>query len=148
MQNVPVEPNRQSRQALIGLGVVVVIAIVVAAILAVRQDVAQLDANSPEGVVQTYVQAVFDDDDLAAMMLLTSDLERECRQRDFPSFQTSAVRVDLTDTSITDNEARVEVTIHETSDPLSEWQHNEVFYLTNSADGWRISEPPWPLYGC
>ena len=140
--------NRQSRIALIALAGVIGVAIVAAAILGARQDTAQLDPGSPEGVVQGYVQAVFDRDEPAARDFLTADLEAECRLRDFPRFETSADRVELDDVAITDAEARVEVTIHESSEPLDTWQHTEVFYLTDTVDGWRISEPPWPLYGC
>lgn len=140
--------NRQSRIALIALAAVVLVAIVAAAILGARQGTTELDPASPEGVVQGYVQAVFDRDEPAARGFLTADLEAECRIQDFPRFDTSADRVELDDVTITDAEARVEVTIHESSEPLDSWQHSEVFYLTDTVDGWRISEPPWPLYGC
>ena len=140
--------NRQSRIALIAVAAVVVVAIVVAAVLGVLRDVAQLDPDSPEGVVQSYVMAVFDQDEPAARSFLTANLEATCRRGDFPRFETSAARVELDDATITGDEARVEVTIHESTDLLEEWQHTEVFYLTDTADGWRISEAPGPLYGC
>jgi hypothetical protein len=139
--------GRQSRIALAALAGVVVVAAVAALMLSTGRDSALLDPGSPEGVVQAYLQDVLDGDETGALEYLTPRLHQRCR-KSFPVDETSAFRVDLDETAVTDGEARVEVTIHEPSGPLGEWQHTAVFYLTETEDGWRISTRPWPLNGC
>lgn len=141
-------PSRYLIWGGVGLGVL----ILVAAVLSAR-DPASFDSNSPEAVVQEYVNAVFDHDATRAHALLSDDIAAHCPERDLrAAWIPEEARVVLVDTTTTDDMARIQVQISESDNglglPVAEYTHDVTVVLTQFEEGWRISEPPWPIEYC
>jgi hypothetical protein len=130
---------------LVAIGLVVVLAIV--AVVAGGRT-ADLDPASPEGVVQRYAQALLDEDPDAALALLA---DQDCTFEEYFYYERD-MRVTLGDVEITDNRARVEVTVSWPSgepvlDPYGSSERN-VFQLIATEGEWRIDRAPWPFWAC
>ncbi len=141
-------PARQSRIALIVLlaavGLVVVVAVVV---VLLRGAPAQFAADTPQGVVQRYVQAVIDDDTATAESLLAPAPQCDAIPRD-----TGDYRVTLLETSEHGDTARVRVLVTTTYDSgpfgSGQYQSEESFGLVESGGDWRIETTPWQFTVC
>lgn len=123
---------------LIGIfvGLLVVVAIVATI---VAPSPTTLDPNTPEGVVQQYLEAALDGDEAAAEALLAEETDLDC-----PS--SSSARISLVESTITDDRATVEVRITESNvGPFDggSYTRTEVFRLERTAEGWRITDWPW-----
>ena len=136
------------------VGALVVISLVVA--LAAGSDEPPLLAeDTPEGTVQRYVRAFQDADYAAAHVLLSSDARERCpiedlrlRQR-FDTGEDVRVRLGATRPAGDDVEVTLHVTRFSASPPfsVSESTSDYRYLLTETADGWRIVDAPWP-FGC
>ena len=141
---------RRSRAVLIaliaGVGVVVVIALI--AVFA-RGGPAQLDPDTPEGVVQRYSQAVAAGDATAAMEYLSPEVADDCVRM---PLNNDEHRVTLLDTTEKDDTARVVVLIATTygSDPLGSgtYESEGIFELVDDGGTWYIEVVPWELAVC
>ncbi len=141
-----------SNKILVWIGALVVLAIVVASVLN-SSAVTTYAADTPEGVVQRYVNAVLDGDEDAADAYLTTELATECENEEFPILyrEDDSARVALLDSSISGDTARVDVRVTEGSYGLVdsyEYDHEETFDLERTENGWLISDQTWPRYGC
>ena len=143
--------HRSSRILLIGIGAVVVALIAVAIVLAL-QPTPQLDPATPEGTVQGYFQALFDDDDELARTYFTDDLADRCEPSEFHDRSDERAGVVIVDTETRGDRVRVHVKITETygTDPFgsSSYSFDETLVLEQHGDRWLIAEPPWPIYYC
>lgn len=134
------------------LGIVVAIVALIAVIVGVfsaTQSPSNLDPNSPEGVVQQYVTAVFDsrNDDAAKFF----DTASKCTADDLDRYGTQQdARVDLTDVNVSGDTARVSLHIeHNSGDPFGgSWTEDKTLRLTRTSGAWKLSGIPWPLYDC
>lgn len=130
---------------LAGAGLLVLVIAAVAAVVGTR-GVADFDPESPEGVVQRYVQAILDGDDERALALLV-DPESECYDREREDF-----RMTLADVEVDGDRAEVEVTITRGGgDPPFDgypYATEDVFDLRRVGDDWRISGAPWQFQIC
>ncbi len=148
MTDTATKTTGRDRPMIVGLaaiGLVVVLAVV--AVVTGGRTV-DLDPNSPEGVVQRYAQAMIDEDRDAAHELLA---DRDCTFEEYFYFERD-MRVTLGDVEITDNRARVEVTVSWPSgepilDPYGSSERN-VFFLVPVDGEWRIDQAPWPFWAC
>ncbi|MFC9917016.1 hypothetical protein [Agromyces binzhouensis] len=140
-------PDRTLVVILAVLGVLVIVALV--AVLT-RGEPEQLDADTPEGVVQQYSAAVIDGDEAAAMDHLVPELAEDCTR--MPSAEPAGIRVTLVDTTVRDDTADVDVLIVTTygDGPFgaSEYEERGVFDLVRVGGEWRIESAPWPLTIC
>ena len=136
------------------VGGLVVISLVVA--LATGSGEAPLlPADTSEGTVQRYIQAFQAADYAAAHALLDEDARERCPVEDLrarPRFDAQddiRVRLGATRTTGDDVEVTVHVTRFSASPPfgVSESTSDYRYLLTETADGWRIVEAPWP-FGC
>lgn len=136
---------------LLGLVGVLVVAALLLADSAERPT--DLEASSPEGIVQRYLQAVAEDDEEAIASTLHPDRLRECDEhgdyhgdpeRDF-SATLREVERDGDRAEVT-----VDITHYEGEPPFQSggWDHREVFVLVRDGGAWRIQEPGWPYPGC
>ena len=75
-----------SRMVLAVIGVLVVGAIAVAAVLSAVRSTPDLDPTTPEGVAQAYYRAILDGDDSAALLLMTPELREKCDGQHFRGF--------------------------------------------------------------
>ena len=141
---------RRSRAVLIaliaGVGVVVVIALIA---VFTRGGPAQFDADTPEGVVQRYSQAVADGDTSGAMEYLSSDVVDDCIR--VPQ-NNDERRVTLLETTQKDDTARVVVLIATSYESGGlgggEYESEGIFELTNDGGTWLIEVAPWELAVC
>ena len=151
-------PKTSSGRWLAGIttavGALVVISVVVA--LATGTDTPPLLAeDTPEGTVQRYIIAFQDADYTAAYALLTEDAHERCpieefrKQRRLGDRDDARVRLDATRPAGDDVEVSVSVTRFSGSPPFGVSEHTSTYYylLTETDEGWRIADAPWP-FGC
>lgn len=141
---------RRPHLALIGLlaGIILVVVIALIAVLA-RGGPTEFAADTPEGVVQRYSQAVVEGDTATAMTYLAPEVAQSCTR--LPS-DSSDYRLTLLETTEREQTARVDVliaTVYE-SGPLgtSEYEYEESFDLVKDGDSWLIEVAPWELTIC
>lgn len=129
------------------LGLLVVVGLVVV-VVATRQPPSR-DPGSPEGVVQTYLEAVsHGDNDKAAGYLAqgsgcdAADLDR--------AGSIGQLRVDLLGTSVTGDTALVRISVTRTDGgPFADTTGEEhVLRLRRTGPDWRLTGLPWPLFDC
>ena len=139
----------RTRTPLIVLAVLIFAAVLGGALYGALAEPETFDPATPEGVVQNYLQAVFDGDEAASLALMEPELADRCR-RDSTSldYRTDGARAFLDGTSIDGDRASVAIEIRHTSDGIDEWIENETIWLDRSESSWQISEPPWPYWDC
>ncbi|GAA1968156.1 hypothetical protein [Microbacterium deminutum] len=143
------EDARRPRWALIvllaGVGLVVVIALI--AVFA-HGAPAQFAADTPEGVVQRYSQAVVAGDVDTALTYVVPDVAGSCEQ----TGTSGDIRVTLVKTVEHDTTANVDVQVVTVSGsgPLgtNEYASDEVFRLVKHGDTWLVESAPWQLAVC
>lgn len=123
----------------------------VAAVLATTRSEPEFDPNLPEGAVQGYLRAVFDEDEDRALTYLAAGTE--CDRDDFRGAVTSdSARVVLRGAEVDGDEATVVVEIVYTGGqgPFDtyEWSEEQTFELERKGDRWVLVGEPWPLYFC
>ena len=139
--------KRANRVLALVVAAIAVVSIIV--VLAVRQPTTQLDANSPEGAVQKYLQAVSERDFNQALSYLAED--SKCTVEDFDrAYIQDSLRFGLSDTSVTGTTAVVTISIQSSNgDPFGgTYTEERSFRLMNSDSGWKITGIPWPTYDC
>jgi hypothetical protein len=144
------DTTRASRITLIALAAAVALVVVVALIAVfARGGPAPLDADTPEGVVQRYAQAVVDGDLETAEGYLVPELVESCER---VSRGADDLRITLEETTERDDRARVEVLVVTVygSGPLGpdEYESEEAFDLVRVDGEWRIETAPWDLTVC
>lgn len=127
--------------------------IVILSIFALTRKAVTLDPDSPEGVVQTYLQSIAHEDYQAALGVLNAEIRNKCTETDiagnvyYDSF--NAVLGDVTEVGDT---VTVEASIQFGSAPLDPGYggYYEQFRLTREGGRWVIGDDPWPYftYGC
>jgi hypothetical protein len=118
-------------------------------VLSVNEDTPQLDATTPEGTVQQYLQSVTARDFDTAITYLSEDTK--CKITDFDqAYIQESIRISLSDASVTGDSASVKVNIENSSgDPFGgSYTESQAFRLVKSDSGWKIAGIPWPTYQC
>ena len=139
----------RTRTPLIVLAALIFAAVLGGALYGALTEPETFDPATPEGVVQTYLQAVFDGDEAASLALMQPDLADRCRQDSTSlDYRTAGARAFLDGTSIDGDRASVAIEIRHSSDGIDEWIENETIWLDRSESSWQISEPPWPYWDC
>ena len=141
--------RNQKANRVLGLAVAAISIVALIAVLAIKETAPQLDSKTPEGTVQQYLQSVTDRDFNSAITYLATD--SKCKIEDFDqAYIQDSLRISLSDTSITSDSASVKVSIENSSgDPFgSSYTESQIFRLTKSDSGWKISGIPWPTYQC
>ncbi|MBW3560883.1 MAG: hypothetical protein KY437_00130 [Actinobacteria bacterium] len=141
--------------------VVTVVSVIAVAVLAVVittvREPESYPADSPEGVVQRYLQAVADGDLEAAAQLHTEEFRDRCEDhgpgRVPPRFEDRSFDADLVDTrEVDDDTIDVSVRITEFSgDPPfggGGYDHEEIYRVQRVDGSWLIVDSGWPYYGC
>lgn len=140
--------RHSERRLLLWSGAVLALLVALAVALSFVGD-ADLDPDTPEGVVQDYVRAVIAGDRVAARSYLADELEG-CGTR-FPRYLADqAFRVEWLDTTLGVGEAWVAVSVTG-SDPGVFGGHRPETYefrLSPATDGWRITHQEWPWFEC
>jgi len=144
------EQSRRSRVTMIALGAGIALVVIIALIAVfARSGPVEYAADTPEGVVQRYAQAVIDGDVDTAMEYLTPDVAEDCRP--IPT-QSMSLRLSLLDTTERDDFARVDVQVAASygSGVLgsSEFEYEAEFHLDNVDGDWLITRAPWEFAVC
>lgn len=141
--------KRSPNQVLAVIVALIAVIAVVVVVISLNRPGANYDKNSPEGVVQSYLSAVFDGNYDEAENYFEENSKCEASDLD-RAYITKNIRVDLLDTDITDDKARIKIQIEYPSGaPLDNYYTEEqVFRLVDEADQWKIAGIPWPLYDC
>jgi hypothetical protein len=147
-------PHRGSGAALLWLlGALVVLTLVVGGVAGGLRAPAEVDPVSPEGTVQAWLQAVFEERFADAHGHLAEQTAERCpvaafRQAWVPESPTAA----LEDVHTTAGEAEVTVQIRSVAGPgpfgAGTYASREVFTLVEYAGTWRLTGVPWPLLDC
>ena len=141
------KPDRTLVVLLSVIGALVVIALVV---VFTGGEPEQLDADTPEGVVQAYSAAVIDGDEQAAGEFLTEGAFKDCE--DFDRGPTDNIRVTLISTTERAESADVKVSIVTSygSGPFGadEYETEGVFDLVADDGAWLIDDAPYELAIC
>ena len=131
------------------VGAVVVLGLA-AVIVAATRPAPEIDVSTPEGVVQAYLQDVFEGDEEAAVAWI--DPASGCDASDLGrAFTSQSARVVLVDTNLTGSTARVEVKMTYTGGgpfDASEYSEQQQFELRGSGVSWLITGEPWPMFYC
>ena len=132
---------------LLVIGVVVVLLVVVTLAVLALQEPTTYDASTPEGVAQRYVQAVIDRDEDAAAGYLDDD--QACDEADLRlAYVPESIRIVLRETRIDGDGAEVDLAITQGGGLGAGFTEEATLVMASTPDGWRISEPPWPMYYC
>ncbi len=152
--------NSVSSRWLAGTAAAIVALIVagVAAALIAGGPAETLPEDSPERVVQQYLQALDNDDYRAAYAYFGGSLQQSCSLHDFRQRMRwragQSDRVVLEQTEEIDGRAIVSVRVSSVSlDAPFAFAPNETsfrmeFALEREEGAWRFIEPPWPLGYC
>jgi hypothetical protein len=141
--------SNQRANRVLGIVVAAISIVALIAVLAVKEDTPQLDANTPEGSVQQYLQSVTERDFDTALTYLADNTK--CKVEDFDqAYIQDSIRISLSDSSIKGDSASVKISIENSSgDPFSSgYTESQTFRLTKSDSGWKITGIPWPTYQC
>jgi hypothetical protein len=141
--------SNQRANRVLGIVVAAISIVALIAVLAVKEDTPQLDANTPEGSVQKYLQSVTERDFDTALTYLADNTK--CKVEDFDqAYIQDSIRISLSDSSIKGDSASVKISIENSSgDPFSSgYTESQTFRLTKSDSGWKITGIPWPTYQC
>ncbi len=138
-------PNR-----ILGLVVALIVLVsVLVVIVSTNRPAQDLDANSPEGVVQAYLVDIVDGNYESAMTYMEAD--SKCVASDLDrTYVPTNVRINLLSIELDDSRARVKFQIETPSGaPLdSYYTEEQVIRLVDENGTWKITGIPWPLYDC
>lgn len=146
------QQSGRSRTLLWVLLGLLVAALVVGVVVAATRAPVRLDPESPEGVVQSYLEAVLDRDYGRAAEYLSAETAERCPPSLFrEAWIPDDVVADLDEVRLRDENADVRVQIRTTAEPLPFEALDtsiETFVLIDEDGSWRIDGAPWPLYSC
>lgn len=121
----------------------------VAAILTSSKETRDYAPNTPEGVVQSFLENVIDgkNEDAARYFSMTSTCDATDIDR---SWIPDTVRVNLTNAKIEGDRAYIDVAVDMNQDQLFGDMYSEKhnFRLVRESGAWKILGIPWPLYSC
>jgi hypothetical protein len=139
--------NRANKVLGIVIAAIAIVAVIV--VVSVKEPIAQLDKDSPEGAVQQYLGAITDRDFSQAITYLSSDTK--CTVEDFDrAYIQDSLRIGLSDLTETETTATVMVKVeYSNGDPFGGvYGETQTFRLTKADSGWKINGIPWPTYEC
>lgn len=121
----------------------------VAAFLTSSRETQDYALNTPEGVIQSFLNDVIDgkNEDAARYFSVTSTCDAVDIDR---SWVPDTVRVNLTNTQIEGDRAYIDVAVDMNQDQLFGDMYTEKhsFRLAREGGNWKILGIPWPLYSC
>ena len=133
----------------LGIVIAAIATVALIVVFSLKEPVAQLDKDTPEGTVQQYLTSVTDRDFNEAMTFLSS--KTKCTVEDFDrAYIQDSLRIGLSDTTSTENSATVKVKVeYPNGDPFGgTYGDTQTFRLTKDGSEWKITGIPWPTYEC
>jgi len=129
-----------TRRPLLIVSGVVATFILVTLIATVLRPVEQVDSSTPEGVVQLFIQAMLDDNDVGAEAFVTSDFLDDCDLR----HGLDSDRYSIDKSREIHDGYLIEVT-SSSSDYFSGDNNTEEFMLVEVDNKWLIDWISWPF---
>jgi len=143
------ETRRASNQVLTVIVVLTLALAAAAAFLTSSRVTKEYAPNTPQGVVQLFLQALIDgkNEDAATYFSISSTCDATDIDR---SWIPDTVRVSLTNTEIDADRAYIDVAVDMNQDQLFGDLYTEKhnFRLARESGNWKILGIPWPLYSC
>jgi hypothetical protein len=149
MAETPGANSLSSNRILIMIVALALILAAVAASLNSSREVEELSANSPEGVVQLFLEAVVEGKSENAEQYFSSTTN--CDSSDIDrSWMPERVRVNLTEIEKIGDRAFIEIAVDTSSGGLfaDNYIERHNYRLAKESGSWRILGIPWPLYAC
>lgn len=140
--------TRANRVLGIAVGLLVLLA-VVAGVISTQQSPRTFETGTPEATVQTYLQAVQEQDAQTAVAQLGPDAG--CTVNDFVhGGHSEPDRAVVTESSVRGDSAQIHVDLVYGGGLFGGegWSDQITFPLERSGDVWVISTMVWPYYGC
>ena len=141
--------RRGANQVLAFIVLFTLVLAAVAAFLTSSRETKDFALNTPEGVVQSFLNDVIDgkNEDAARYFSVTSTCDATDIDR---SWIPDTVRVNLTNTQIEGDRAYIDVAVDMNQDQLFGDMYTEKhsFRLAREGSNWKILGIPWPLYSC
>jgi len=141
--------RRGANQVLAFIVLFTLVLAAVAAFLTSSRETKDYALNTPEGVVQSFLNDVIDgkNEDAARYFSVTSTCDATDIDR---SWIPETVRVNLTNTQIEGDRAYIDVAVDMNQDQLFGDMYTEKhsFRLAREGSNWKILGIPWPLYSC
>lgn len=146
---------RAGTPILIGIGIVVLIALLITVALA-RGDVRTYEPGTPEATAQAFIQALFDEDTETAHSYLSPGLQVRCEPEDFDTWWVnSADSASFDETRVDGDHAEIEVRLMSNDYefgilPFDNYDYSRETELElGLLNGeWVITNATWPLAGC
>lgn len=142
--------GRPDRILIIIVSAIACLVIVALAVVFLRGEPAELDENTPAGVVQRYSTAFIEGDASTADSYLTERARSACRG--YFESGPPPTRIVLVATDERTDSARVRVSVVRSGSggPFgpSEYETEDRFSLVRSGGSWKIDEAPYPLLSC
>ena len=146
MSNKPADGRRLG----LVIGVVLAVAVGVAAIVTSLRPETQLDPDTPEGTDQAFFQAIEADDWDGLRALLASPLQATCDATELAEFHDDVDRAVITTVEQVGSDTLVEVRASRVvvDDPLNPYSYEDTFRFLVAPEGDRlaISELPGQFY--
>jgi hypothetical protein len=125
---------------------VVLLAVGALTAVALLREPVTLDPGTPERTVQTYLQALAEEDFETALSLTTPEIQQSCTAQDVSeNFYYDSFTATLGETREMGTVTVVEVAINQ-SDVGFDGGYFEQIELTDEADNWAITGDPWPYF--
>lgn len=153
--------NAGSSKWLLGIGALVVVLVVASVLIAVLggDSVEDHPADTPEGVVQRYLQAMSDGDASLALSYMEQEARDGCTVQEVTqqarwftedSGRRSIELVETTELSGGGMQVEVRVTEVRVEPPfgIDEWSYTEWLRLIPEDGDWVIEYPAWPVNWC
>lgn len=135
------------RTPLIVGGSLVLVLVIVAVVFGLDPKVETYDSSTPQGTVQQYLQALIDQDDVAAAAIVIDDSEDPCLE-DPVDWLVADARMALGEVTVGDGVATVEVATTQMDEAgFNTSRYDSVFRLVSVDGEWRIEAADWP-FGC
>lgn len=144
------EASKPDRALIVVLAVTAALVVISLIVVFTRGAPMQFAAETPQGVVQRYTEAVLSGDESAAEAYLTPAAKADCDV--FAEPWTTNIRVTLVSTTERNGSADVDVSIITTYDGGlfgdSEYTEPGTFDLVESGGDWLIESAPWQIAVC
>jgi len=141
--------KRTPNQILAILVVIISIISILVILISYNRNAIEFDANSPEGVTQSYLNSVFDGNYDLAITYLAADSKCDATDLD-RTFINKTVRINLSSVDITGDSARIRLRLeYASSAPFdNNYSEEQVIRLVKEDETWKITGIPWPMYDC
>lgn len=142
------QPVRADRTLIAILTLIAVIAVVAIAVVFTRGGTADIDAASPEGVVQAYSRAVVANDYPTARELLSTEVRERCDPT-VPSV-IQDLRMTVVSSKVDDDTVVMQVRMSYGGGTFggAGYDYDAVFTLVDERNAWTVESVPWEFALC